>query len=41
MYNDIALFVCITGYMPVRLLKDIFVASTVFSIVLALLSLLN
>lgn len=41
MYNDTALFVCITGYMPVHLLKDIFVTSTVFSIVLALLSVLN
>lgn len=41
MYNDTALFECITGYMPVHLLKDIFVASTVFSIVLALSSVLN
>lgn len=41
MYNDIALFECITGYMPVHLLKNIFVAFTVFSIVLALSSVLN
>lgn len=41
LYNDVALFVCITGYMPVYLLKDISVASTVFSIVLALLSVLS
>lgn len=30
MYNDIGLFVHITGYIPVHLLKDIFVASTLF-----------
>lgn len=41
MYNDTALFECITGYMPVHLLRDIFVAFTVFSIVLALSSVLN
>lgn len=41
LYNDVALFVGITGYMPVYLLKDISVASTVFSIVLALLSVLS
>lgn len=37
-YKDIVLFTCITVYIPVHLLKDIFVDFSVFSVIFALSS---
>lgn len=37
-YKDIALFTCITVYISIHLLKDIFVDSSVFRVIFALSS---